>query len=225
MGFDYYALLHHVSLSSYSQSLDHMERGELVALSTYPESWVATYVERNIVAEDPILLASQRTNVGFRWDEIGKIIDLTPAHHEIRIETARAGIENGFTVPAHVPGEANGSCNFAMRCGRPLPVANLQMAQLVGAFAFQAARELVRKAERRHLDPPPKLTHRQLECIVLVGKGYTEGQIGRTLGISDETVKRHLKEARLVYDVPKSVQVLVRALFDGQVPLTELLRN
>ena len=66
MGFDYFALIHPVDLSAMEASLSHMADGSLVALTNYPEAWVEAYVARNIVANDPVLLASERTSAGFR---------------------------------------------------------------------------------------------------------------------------------------------------------------
>jgi LuxR family quorum-sensing system transcriptional regulator CciR len=226
MGFDHYALIHHIDLSGYDVSLGHMQRGELVALSNYPPTWIEEYIARNIVADDPVLLASHRTAVGFRWDEIGTLIDVTSHHREVREETERAGLGGGYTVPAHVPGEATGSCNFAMRRGRSLPEANLPMAQLVGSFAFQAARAMVDNARAGSRGRTPRrLTNRQLECTILVGRGLTERQIAARLSISEETVKRHLKEARITHGVGKSIQLVARTLHEGQITLSDILRH
>ena len=117
----------------------------------------------------------------------------------------------------------NGSCNFAVGPKRAAPRDNFSMAQLVGSFAFQAARSMVVRSRGLIARPPVKLTDRQLECIVLVARGKTDWEIGAILGISEETVKRHIADARARYDVPKRMQVVLRALFDGVVPLSEML--
>lgn len=225
MGFDYFALIHHVDLSGYSEALTHMEEGELVALGTYPESWIEQYIADNIVANDPVLLASHRTNVGFCWSDIPTLIPVTEAHREIRERTVMAGIDDGFTVPAHVPGEANGSCNFAVATARALPHDNLKMAQLVGGFAFQAARAMVFNAfpqAKRAIKGP--LTQRQLECVLYAAKGKSDWEIGQILGISQGTVKRHIEDARAHYEVGSRMQVVMRALFEGQIGLVDALR-
>lgn len=225
MGFDYFALIHHVDLSGYSEALTHMEEGELVALGTYPESWIEQYIADNIVANDPVLLASHRTNVGFCWSDIPTLIPVTEAHREIRERTVMAGIDDGFTVPAHVPGEANGSCNFAVATARALPHDNLKMAQLVGGFAFQAARAMVFNAfpqAKRAIKGP--LTQRQLECVLYAAKGKSDWEIGQILGISQGTVKRHIEDARAHYEVGSRMQVVMRALFEGQIGLADALR-
>jgi LuxR family quorum-sensing system transcriptional regulator CciR len=225
MGFDYFALMHHVDLAGYSEALTHMEKGELVALGTYPESWIERYIADNIVANDPVLLASQRTNVGFCWSDIPTLIPVTEAHREIRERTIKAGIDDGFTVPAHLPVEANGSCNFAIATGRALPRDNLKMAQLVGGFAFQAARAMVFNAfpqAKRPIKGP--LTQRQLECVMFAARGKSDWEIGQILGISQGTVKRHIEDARAHYEVGSRMQVVMRALFEGQIGLGDALR-
>ena len=226
MGFDFFALIHHVDLAPMNPQLTHMIDGTLVAITNYPPGWVEAYVARNIVANDPVHLASHRTNVGFRWDEVSKLIEVTSAHRAITADTRKAGIEQGYTVPANVPGEANGSCSFAMRAGRRLPDENLAMAQLVGSFAFQAARSLIEKAkDMSAFTRRVPLTQRQLECIVLVARGKSDWEISRILGISEETVKTHLKQAREAYDVPKRVQAVLRAVYDGQLALSDVFRH
>ncbi|HKR16472.1 LuxR family transcriptional regulator [Rhizorhapis sp.] len=224
LGFNYYALIHHVDLSRYSMDLQHMADGGLLALSNYPESWIETYVERNIVANDPVLLASQRTSVGFVWEDMGQLIKVTPVHHAIMEDSRRAGVAQGFTIPVNIPGEANGSCAFAVRTGRALPVRNLPLAQLVGSFAFQAARKLVLSAQSSSLGQQRPLSERQLQCVTLVARGKSDWEIGRILGISEETVKRHLALARAHYDVPKRIQLVTRAIFEGQIALADVLK-
>ena len=223
MGFDHFALVHHVDLRPMGTLVDHLITDDFIVLSDYPQFWVDQYINDAIVTNDPVLLASQKMNVGFAWEAVPDLIKLTPSQREVTERTHRAGLINGFTVPANVPGELNGSCNFAIATGHKLPRKNLPMAQLVGSFAFQAARELVARLRKIDGFEPPRLSQRQLECIILVARGKTDWEIGKILGISEETVKWHLKDARERYDVPKRVQVVLRALFDGQIPLTELI--
>ena len=226
MGFDYFALIHHVDLAPMNDELSHMDDGGLLALTNYPPEWVAAYVARNIVVNDPVHLASHRTSVGFRWDEVNRLIDVTTAHRHIRDDTLKAGLDQGFTVPANIPGEANGSCSFAMRSGRSLPERNLPMAQLIGSYAFQAARDLVlRRRDTHELRRKAPLPQRQLECILLVAKGYNDAEIGQKLGITEETVKWYLKQARATYGVNKRVQLVMHAIWDGQLPLSEVFRD
>jgi len=225
MGFDHFALIHHVDLGKLGASLHRVDDGSLVAITNYPESWVEAYIARDIVANDPVLLASERTSAGFIWEEVDRFITVTSEHRLVTEDTRRAGLAAGYTVPANVPGEANGSCNFAVRTGHALPVANLPMAQVVGAFAFQAARSLVLAARARaDVSPKVELTQRQLECLLFVARGKTDWEIGRILGISEETVKQHLADTRQRYDVAKRVQVVMRAVYEGKLAISDILQ-
>lgn len=223
MGFDYFALLHHVDLRKYNDFKDRVVTSEFIALSNYPQFWIDQYLSDAVVNFDPVLLASQRTGVGFAWDQIPKLINFSEHHRQIVERTKLAGIGDGFTVPANIPGELSGSCNFAVRTGSQAPPANFAMAQLVGSFAFQAARNIVERSRGYQDFSKVELTERQLECIVLVARGKTDWEISKILNISEETVKQHIANARERYDVTKRMQVVLRALFDGQVPLSELL--
>src|SRR3546814_19087206 len=108
MGFDYFSLIHHVDLSPLSADLAHMDQGDLIGLTNYPQEWVEIYQRRNSVANDTILHASHQTNLVFAWADIGDLIHVTAQTPEITSETRIAGIENGFTVSVHVPGDTNG---------------------------------------------------------------------------------------------------------------------
>lgn len=176
-----------------------------------------------MVRDDPVLLASHRTNVGFAWSEIPTLIDMTRPHFE-QIERGRkAGIGDGFTVPSNVPGEANGSCHFATRTGQDLPEGQLLMAQLVGSYAFEAARTIVTNARALNA-PKTSLSSRQLDCLLLVGKGKTDWEIAKILGLSEATVKEYVNHALKRYGVHKRVQAVLRTVFDGHISLSELLR-
>lgn len=224
MRFDHFALVHHVDLRPFETKEGRLATQEFVALSNYPSFWMDQYVSDAIVENDPILMASQRSPVGFEWSNVAQYVKMTSAQREIMDRTSRAGLANGYTVPANVPGELNGSVNFAVATGHDAPRNNFMMAQLVGSFAFQAARELIAKLRNAGDYDPIRLTPRQLECIVLMARGKSDWEIGKILGISEETAKRYAKDAREAYGVPKRIQVVIRALFDGQIPLTSLVK-
>ena len=223
MGFDHFALIHHVDLTPMNNRLSHMDRGELVALTNYPDDWIETCVKRDIVSNDPVLLASERTSAGFCWEDTGKFIRITSEHRLITEDTRRAGLVAGYTVPANVPGEANGSCNFAIKLGNAIRPTNLPMAQVVGAFAFQAARTLVARATEQPHVQDHSLSERQLECLILVAKGKSDWEIAKILGISPNTVRRHLEGARTNYDVVKTIQAVMRAIHHGRIALSDVL--
>lgn len=211
MGFRHFALVHHVDLKSAAGS---------VHIVDYPPDWVERFQARRLYASDPIHRASHRTNVGFAWSAVQSLITLSAADRSILAEAHDAGLGDGFTVPAHIPGEMNGSCSFAMGAGDVLDQRQLPLVQLIGSFAFEAARRL----SRQTLAPceGPCLTERQAECVALVARGKTDWEISQILGIGQETVIQHVKDARDRYGVTKRTLLAIRALFDGQISFADV---
>lgn len=215
MGFRYFALVHHIDLLNPGSTA--------VRLVNYPRNWVDAFEEGRLYAADPIHRASHTTTIGFAWSKVGAMISLHPRDHAVLAAARSAGLGDGFTIPAHVPGEVNGSCSFAMRNGEELDEEQLPLVQLVGSFAFEAARKIAR-ATIAPIAAAPQLTERQIECVALVARGKTDWEIAKILGVGAETVTQHLKDARDRYGVTKRTMLAIRALFDGAISFTDILR-
>ena len=214
LGFHYFALTHHVDLNSASSA---------IRLHNYPAGWEHWFDEHSLGASDPVHRASHLTSVGFAWSDIKDMMRLSEDDLRILELARREGIGEGFTIPAHVPGEAHGSCSFATLADARLLEDQLPLAQLVGSFAFEAARRMWRA--RLDTDPPARLTDRQRECVVWAARGRSDWEIAHILGISHETVIRHLKQARERYGVGKRTLLAVHALFDGTIAFLDVLRR
>jgi LuxR family quorum-sensing system transcriptional regulator CciR len=235
MGFHSYALVQHVRNFS-------RDNEKFLAVSNFGESWIDYFLEHQLHMHEPIYAASRRTSVGFRFSQVPSLIRLND--HQRRTEEARRkeAITDGFCVPAHIPGEANGSCTFVVKDNNPLPVRNLPMAQLVGSFAYDAARRLLhsgirfvghpsaandsaRAAARATHAPGPRLTTRQIDCIILVARGKTDWEIARILGLHEQTVTQHLNEARRRCGVSRRSELPIHALYYGHVTFADVMRS
>ena len=212
LGFDYFALVDHSSLSSPS--------GAFVRLDNYPQSWVEELTLAGLAGADPVHLASRRCNKGFGWRELEELIPLERRHKDI-LERSRAhGLGPGFTIPANVPGEPSASCSFAVASGGRLPADRLDCAELVGAHALAAARRLRPPARRPE---PPHLSRRELDCLRLVALGKTDWEIARILGLSTETVRQYVKRARAAYDAVSRAQLVAFGLRDCWISFEEAI--
>jgi LuxR family quorum-sensing system transcriptional regulator CciR len=170
--------------------------------------------------DDPVHLASARTNIGFAWAELDRLITLANHHRHILRRSGRFGLGEGFTVPANVPGEPCGSCSFAMRRGLDLPLQRLMCAELIGAHAFRAARRI-------HDYPAagvhPQLSPRERQVLHLLAAGKTDWEIGKILGISVETAHQYVKRARSAYDVVSRTQLVVHGLRDAWISFDDAI--
>lgn len=215
MGFHNFALTHHAHATSGGAGV--------IRLHDYPEQWVDHYDRNSLVFRDPVHRASHVTSLAFSWSQLSDMIPLTPADLRM-LEMARAqGIGDGFTVPAHVPGEARGSVSFVVKTGGALPDLPLPLVHLVGASAFEAARRLYTRRGVRSGTGLPTLTDRQRECVLWTARGKSDGEIATILNLSRETVTRHITHAYERYDVNKRATLVVRALFDGTLSLSEAM--
>ena len=214
LGFRYFALTHHVDVRKSSTA---------IRLHNYPPGWEEWFDEQGLASVDPVHRASHMTNVAFPWSRLDEMIPLTPGDRIVLERARMQGIGDGFTVPAHVPGETFGSCSFAAETGVTVDPDRLPLAQLIGAFAFEAARRI--RQVRKPREPNPKLTDRQRECLMWAARGKSDWEIAQILGVSHETVIQHLKQARERYGVGKRTLLAVHALFDGTIAFLDVLKR
>jgi LuxR family quorum-sensing system transcriptional regulator CciR len=192
-------------------------------LTDYPESWVERLATNGFMADDPVLVACERSVAPFAWTNLGTIIKLTPRQRAYMAHARGAGLGEGYTVPIHVPGEASGLCSFVMQDGSPLPAESLPAAQYLACFAFEAARRLKRAEQQSEAANAPKLTQRQLDCLVLVARGKSNWVAGQLLGLSEQTVHKYVEAAKRRYGVSTRTELVVRALYDGQLSFGDVL--
>jgi LuxR family quorum-sensing system transcriptional regulator CciR len=216
LGFDHFALTRHLERrylreeSSWSRPL---------MLDDYPQIWKRLVASRRYFSDDPILAVAEKSAMAFVWSDIEERIELTARQREIMNAASVMGLDNGFTVPVHIPGDCAGACSFVTRRGTPLPWDSLPTAQYIGLLAFDVACRLTALAKVR----PPRLTKRQFDCIVLVAQGKSDWDVGRLLGISDQTVHKHIEDAKRRYGVATRIQLVVGALFDNRLTFGDIL--
>lgn len=213
LGFDHVTLMHHVNLAASS--------GPTIAYSDYPMNFLSVALSRRYFSDDPILAACQRTAAPFLWSQVRDLTALNDRQREILAGAARAGLEEGLTVPLNVTGEPPGSCSFALARGRRLPRDGGQAAHWVAAFAFEQGRRLVGLA--RSTVGRPQLSGRQFDCVVLAGRGKSDTVIAQLLDISPATVHQHIETAKRRFGVATRPQLVTACLADGQLTFTDVL--
>jgi DNA-binding CsgD family transcriptional regulator len=214
IGFRYFVLTHHAHPKQWSEMK--------IALHNCPAEWVEFYAEKKLYKNDPVLLACSRTITGFNWDDLATFGELTERQLKVLSLFRDAGIGSGITIPAHIPGEPSGSCSFATRADQPFPTDNLLAAQMLGAFAFQAARRISGLIRNNESAPRP-LTPRQRDCLLWAMRGKTDWEIAQILEISAETVTQHLNMARERYGAAKRMQLAIRAIYLGDIGFDEVI--
>ena len=210
MGIRYFALSHHVDFTSAPRA---------VRLHNYPDGWEEWYDTNRLSLSDPIHRASHFTAQGFYWSEVSQLVPLSRSDQWLLGRGRRAGLGDGVTIPAHVPGEAKGSCSFVAALGTPLPEDILPWAQAIGMFAFEGARRLARRGGGNVI---PRVSERQRQCIALAGRGFSNRRIAQALGIGEQTVIEHLREARARRGVGTRTELVISLLVEGELCLDDV---
>jgi LuxR family quorum-sensing system transcriptional regulator CciR len=190
-----------------------------VQRTDYPDEWVELLRSGSFWADDPVLAACQRSVAPFSWDDLPSMLSLSTKQENYMKAAAAQGLEKGWTVPIHIPGEASGLCSFVLSSRRDIPRHSLPAAQYLACFSFEAARRLA----NRGTPPLPRLTRRQLECVVLAAKGKSDWVAGQILGLAPDTVHKYLEQAKARFGVSSRTELVVRALYDGQLSFGDLL--
>jgi DNA-binding CsgD family transcriptional regulator len=215
MGFRYYALVHHDDLRQ--------PRPDRVDLKDYPLAVVERLIAQCRYRRDPVIRACIFADGAFVWSDLDQIIKLDRRDRDSFQIGAREGLNDGITVPYARHGDCMGSCTFAGTKQPEQVHRYLGIAQMVGVFAFQAARRLIGHAPE--ISNPPRLHPRPRDCVVLAGRGLSNKEIARTLALTPRTVDGYLTEARRLFGAHDRTELLVSAVLAGEVGLHELRRR
>lgn len=205
-----------------TQHADFLDTPRSLRIHNYPDSYADWFDEHRLGVSDPIHRASHKTVAAFMWRDVGQMIALTRRDHEVLTRAHDHGIGEGLTVPAHLPGDTLGSCSFAAKTGSRLDAGALAFAQIIGLFAFEAARGLHAPLRSR---PAMTLTDRQRECLLWVARGKTDWEVATILGVSPATVVDHVRSARAEFGAVSRTQLLIRVLYDGWLTFSDVLRR
>lgn len=216
-GFEQFAMGHHVDLARPPE--------DAVRVTNYHRDWIDQSLEKRLFVQDPIHAASARLTRPFKWDEVADYIHLTD--HQLGIlEKAKAyGLVVGFTVPVNLPGEYQGTCSFAARDFEHLHPYAFPLSQYITSFGFECARRLLRQRDGRAPEPVPHFTPKQLETLILVGRGKTDAEIGAVLGISRNTAHDHVEASRRAYGNAQRTFMVLRAVYDGVITFADIFRR
>lgn len=212
MGFQFFALVDHIEMP--------LTPRRILRLHTYPEALVRMHQQRAMMVSDPVHRLSQLRNCGFPWSDLHNLLRFTSNDAIWMVQARALGIADGFTVPANIAGESSGSISFALGGGRDFPRRWLPVLETIGAHAFQRARQILRP--RFFGLVTPKLTERQIECILFLGRGFTAPQTAAMIGRGTETVNTHLKTARELYGAGNKALLLAHTLQDSTLTFDDI---
>lgn len=168
---------------------------EPIILSTYDESWVDRYFERQYFRIDPVVRFGSERLLPIDWSELP--ID-TPAIRRFFREAQEYGVgRNGMTIPIHGPcGERALFSVTSDASGRQWRRDRLSYARELHVFAhcFHNRALVFRSASHSH--SIAQLSLRERQCLQLLAQGRAPKQIAHDLQISESAVRLYIRSAR-----------------------------
>ena len=92
-------------------------------------------------------------------------------------------------------------------------------AQTIGAFMFEAARQL---SGLIPANDAPRLTDRQIECLQWAARGKSDSVIAQIMDLQTDTVSEHLRNARAKYSARTRIILAIRELFDWTICFSDV---
>lgn len=178
----------------------------------WPPAWIALYARRNFVANDYSVAEARRRIAPFTWLEAKAQRNLSRQEQEIWDTAVDWGWTDGLSVPIHGPGGYFGLVTMAGK-HRPMPPALRNELHLLAFMAHERCRVVAGIAPVA--DSPAALTTRELECLRWVASGKTDTEISALLGLTAQTVKGYVDEARSKLGAKTRSQAVARLVLGG----------
>lgn len=161
-----------------------MAQAGAAILSDFPAAWRDALGTAGDSHHDAVSAASEVSTAPFAWSDLPGLMTMTAQQRAYMATAASLGLSAGYTVPIHAPGAPPGHCSFVTIGDRPLPATSLSAVHYLACFASEAVRRLaIARVEAAGMS---RLTSRQPDCVVRIGRGRANRAPGRA-GVSGRT--------------------------------------
>ncbi|WP_454888851.1 helix-turn-helix transcriptional regulator [Sphingobium indicum] len=191
-------------------------------LANLPDELARKYIELGIFWDDAFIQAVQRSSLPLIWDHIRITLAEQGSKSRLLEALEQHGLVHGVTLPIHLPGEHVGVATFISDVA-PINLSSLVTVELLGPEMLVRARHIRQGSSLQALERKPMLTPRQRDCLVLIAQGKSDWEAGKILGLSAQTIHGHIEAVRSRYGVRRRTQLVLRALYTGEISFEEIL--
>ena len=180
----------------------------------WPADWIALYQARGFLVKDPIPRWAIVSGEAVAWTEMMTSTPPDSAGREVWAAAARFGFHEGFVTPVRT---RDGHLGLVSVGGGERPAfgqAERMTLQGLSAIALNRAEAILGAAPDDRSQAAFSL--RERECHALLQQGFTDLEIARVLGISGETVRFHLNNARRKVGARNRVHLAALQLRSGE---------
>lgn len=177
-------------------------------ITNYPPAWKQHYQARGYENADPVVAQAQVTPIAFDWS--ADLASDDEAALRFFGEASDFGIRYGRTIPIHDQSGWMAAVTYATDRIRPTYRTcikrNADTLQLIALYFHLHAQ---RAFELQDFYGGQHLTDRELECLYWASQGKSARDIGEILGLSESTVKFHLRNVRDKFRVGTTIQAAI----------------
>lgn len=182
-----------------------------LGVSNFPDDFFELWVKDNLIMHDPILTYAVKSKCAFEWSDA--YIHASRFGRQIMDAGTDLGLNEGLVVPMFTPDQPTGMVSLALeeRIDDPTIKATLEV-PIIHAF-----NRLLHFLEPGLMPNQVKLTLREIDILHYVAAGKTNWEIGKVLGISENTVKKTLQNVLAKYQTSSRTHAVALAIRQGAI--------
>lgn len=181
----------------------------------YPGDWMTFYIENGFMAIDPLRHLAFQARRPILWDNVPKIMDLSPVQKKCLFQGIESGMFNGIGVPFHGPyGEVAG---IGLASSEKNIELDSSIVTTLGLISTQFHVVHVGLAIGDVARPPVKLTEREKEVLLWCAKGKSNWAIGQILHVTEHCVKFHIANCISKLGAESRINAVLKAIRLGLI--------
>ena len=184
-----------------------------VGRSTWPEEFLEKWIAGNYVIHDPVSQRALVSQAPLLWQESYKTA--SKKGKRILDEGADYGLDNGISIPIHLPKLPPGSIAFSGGHCDFSPDETGEI-QLVCTHAYSRLIKLAKFEDKIDI---PMLTHRESDILHYVAAGKTNWEIAKIYGLSEHSVKGYMKNISTKFGAANRAHAVTLGVMSGQILL------
>jgi len=182
----------------------------------WPDAWTKFYLDSGMIERDPLVDELATRIDPFTWTDLRHSLKLKKAGRAALDLAAVNGWSDGLVVP--VP-RGHSRVGLVSLVGRDssFDSATVALLSLMCLSLHSHVRSLV--SRENFALAPAGLTRREIECLILVARGFSDGAIGKNLGIAISTAHEHVENAKRKLQVRSRMQLVAIAAALGIIDI------
>jgi|GEM_PF-1779557 len=177
-----------------------------------PKEWLEHYKKQGLFAFDPVHQANFQRSGSFTWDECFEGNEkISPNQVKLLRQANDYGLRQGFNVKSEDTDYVGSVICVYSDNGRRFYDSLREHRSDIEAIS-NAVHIKYRTLKRPETNPLPKLAPREIECLNWVAEGKTNAETAIIMGISVNTVNRHIQNAAQKLGVHSKLHAIVKAV-------------